>query len=97
MIPVVVRYTSRPGHEADLEQMCRRHWNTLHREHLTTDRPAILLRVDGAPGVFLELFEWVSTEAIRSAHGHPAVRELWDAMESVGTVEPWDGAYLDLE
>ncbi len=96
VIPVVVRYTSRPGHDEELKDMVRRHWTTLHREHLTTDRPAIVLQVDSAPAVFLELFEWKSEEAVRTAHDHPAIRDLWEAMEVMGTVEPWDGTYLEL-
>lgn len=96
MIPVVVRYSARPGHEQDLEDMVRRHWNTLHRERLTTDRPAVVVKVDRQPGVFIELFEWASEEAVRTAHDRPPVRDLWDAMEAAGTVEPWDGAYLSL-
>ena len=94
MIPVIVRYSAQPGYEDELETLVRRHWPTLHGESLTTDRPAVALKVHGKTGVFLEFFEWKSEEAVRSAHDRPAVRELWEAMEAIGTVEPWDGVYL---
>lgn len=94
MHPVVVRYTAHPGSEAELGDMVARHWGVLHDEGLTSERPAVVVAVDRHAGVFIEYYEWESWEAVQHAHDHPAVRELWDAMERVGTVEPWDGDYL---
>jgi quinol monooxygenase YgiN len=91
VIPVVVRYSARPGHEQDLEDMVRRHWNTLHRERLTTERPAVVVKVDRQPGVFIELFEWASEEAVRTAHDRPSVRDLWDARKRPGRLSPGMG------
>lgn len=95
MHPVFVRYTAHPGEEAAMEQLVRRHWPVLHAEGLVTNAPPRVIRVARQPGVFLETYEWASWEAVSTAHDYPAVREIWDAMETVGRVEPWDGEYLE--
>ena len=40
-----------------------------------------------ADGTIIEVFEWVSQEAIASAHSHPVVLELWKKFEAVCTYE----------
>ena len=92
--PVVVRYTARAGQAATLRNLVARHWGVLHEEGLTTRRAAVVIEVDRHAGVFIEYYEWLSQEAVRTAHDHPAVRDLWDQMERMGTVEPWDGTYV---
>lgn len=94
MHPVVVRYTANPGFEEELGRLVAGHWPALHREGLTSEQPAVVIGVGRQPGVFIEFYEWLSWEAVQGAHEHPAVREIWDAMERVGRVEPWDGSYL---
>lgn len=94
MHPVVVRYTAQPGSEQALGDLVARHWPALHAEGLTSDQPAVVMAVARQPGVYLEYYEWLSWEAVQHAHKHPAVREIWDAMERIGRVEPWDGSYL---
>jgi hypothetical protein len=40
-----------------------------------------------ADGTIVEVFEWVSQEAIARAHHNPAVIELWKRFEAVGSYE----------
>jgi hypothetical protein len=94
MHPVVVRYTAAPGHADRLRDLVTQHWPTLYAKGLTTDRPAVVIAVNRQPGVLIEVYEWRSPEAVHTAHEHPRVRALWDEMERVGKVEPWDGTYV---
>jgi hypothetical protein len=40
-----------------------------------------------ADGTIIEIFEWVSQEAIAGAHANPAVLDLWKRFEAVCTYE----------
>ena len=40
-----------------------------------------------ADGIIVEIFEWVSEEAIAGAHSNPAVIDLWKRFEAVCTYE----------
>jgi hypothetical protein len=40
-----------------------------------------------ADGTLVEVFEWVSQEAIAGAHQNPAVLELWKRFEAVSSFE----------
>ncbi len=40
-----------------------------------------------AGGTIVEVFEWVSQEAIAGAHNNPAVIDLWKRFEAVCTYE----------
>lgn len=72
---VIVAYRPRPGQEAALAAAVRDHVPLLRAEGLATDRAATVMRA--ADGTVVEVFEWVSREAIESAHGNPAVQALW--------------------
>lgn len=94
MHPVFVRYTAKPDQSAALRDLVLEHWPTLHRAGLTSERPAVVVSVDRDPGTFIEFYEWASREAVERAHRDPTVRSIWDRMEEIGRVEPWDGQYL---
>ena len=47
----------------------------LQREKLVTDRKAVVMLAKN--GTIIEVFEWVSDEAITQAHHNPAVQVLW--------------------
>lgn len=72
---VIVAYRPRPGQESALAAAVRDHVPLLRAEGLATDRAATVMRA--ADGTVVEVFEWVSREAIESAHGNPAVQALW--------------------
>jgi hypothetical protein len=71
----------REGKDKDLRGLIARHAPALRRLALITDRPTLLLQ--GADGSYVEIFEWVSGATSRSAHEHPEIAEIWDAMETV--------------
>jgi len=82
----VACYKPRPGCEAALLELVRNHLPPLRAEGLVTERPSIVMRT--ADGIVIEVFEWVSQEAIAGAHSNPAVIDLWKRFEGVCTYEP---------
>ena len=81
----VACYKPLPGCEEALLELVRNHLPPLRSEHLVTDRPSIMMRT--ADGTIIEVFEWVSQEAIASAHQNPVVLDLWKRFESVCSYE----------
>ena len=81
----VACYRPRPGCEKALLELVRDHLPPLRAEGLVTQRPSIVMRTAG--GTVIEVFEWVSQEAIAGAHRNPAVLDLWKRFEAVCTYE----------
>jgi hypothetical protein len=77
----VACYKPRPGCEQALLELVRDHLPPLRAEGLVTDRAPIVMRA--ADGTIVEVFEWVSQQAIASAHENPTVLELWKRFEAV--------------
>ena len=75
---VIVVYEPKDGRADDLAGLIARHESTLRELDLVTDRPFVHGRAGN--GSFLEMFEWKSEDASRSAHDQPAIQELWGAM-----------------
>ncbi|HEX7159412.1 MAG TPA: hypothetical protein VF214_10380 [Edaphobacter sp.] len=78
-------YKPRAGCEQALLNLVRNHLPPLRAEGLVTDRPSIVMRTSN--GTIVEVFEWVSQEAIAGAHNNPVVIELWKRFEAVCTYE----------
>src|ERR1700731_5079052 len=78
-------YKPKPGCESALLELVRGHLTPLRAEGLVTDRASIVMRA--ADGTIIEIFEWVSQEAIAGAHSNPAVLNLWKRFEAVCTYE----------
>jgi hypothetical protein len=57
----------------------------LRSEGLSTDHPSFIMR--STDGTVVEVSEWVSAEAVETAHHHPKVLELWKRFEQVCTYE----------
>lgn len=76
---VIVAYRPRPGKEVALEALTREHVPILRHEGLATDLPAYAMRA--TDGTIIEVFEWVSDEAIASAHTNPVVLAMWKRYE----------------
>ncbi len=74
-------YKPNPGCEDRLLELVRNHLPPLRSQGLVTDRPSIAMRT--ADGTIVEVFEWVSQEAIAGAHQNPVVIELWKKFEAV--------------
>lgn len=81
----VACYKPRPGCEAALLELVRSHLPPLRAQRLVTDRQSIVMRT--ADGTIIEVFEWVSQEAIAGAHQNPVVLDLWKRFEAVCTYE----------
>jgi hypothetical protein len=74
-------YKPRPGSEPALLELVRNHLPPLRAEGLVTLRAPIVMRT--ADGTIVEIFEWVSREAIAGAHNNPVVLDLWKRFEAV--------------
>ncbi|MCE9618473.1 MAG: hypothetical protein K8R92_01010 [Planctomycetes bacterium] len=77
----VACFKPRPGCEQELLELVRDHHRSLDAEGLVTARKPIVMRT--ADGIIIEVFEWVSKEAIAGAHTNPAVLALWKKYEAV--------------
>jgi hypothetical protein len=75
---VVALYRAKSGKLAELETLVKTHYTTLKEYGLATDRAPFIGRA--SDGTLVEIFEWVSAEASRKAHDHPAVAKIWEAM-----------------
>ena len=80
---VIVAYRPRPGKEQQLLELTREHLPILRSQGLATDRPSYVMK--SADGTIVEVFEWVSQEAIAGAHQNPVVIGLWQRFEAVCT------------
>ncbi len=82
----VACYTPKPGRAEELLELVRNHLPPLRAEGLVTPREPVVMRA--ADGTLVEIFEWVSQEAIADAHGNPVVAELWQRFAAVCTYQP---------
>jgi hypothetical protein len=78
---VFALYRPHAGKDPDLRRLIDQHVPALRRLELVTDRAPLLLKA--ADGTYVEIFEWASASAARTAHEHPEVARIWDAMETV--------------
>ncbi len=81
----VACYRPKPGCDQALLALVRDHLPPLRAQGLVTERAPIVMRC--ADGAIVEIFEWVSQDAIAGAHSNPAVLELWTRFAAVCTYE----------
>ena len=81
----VACYKPKPGCEEKLTALVRNHLPPLRAQGLVTNRESIAMRA--ADGTIIEIFEWVSAEAISAAHNNPVVLDLWKRFEEVCSYE----------
>jgi hypothetical protein len=81
----VACYKPRPGCEQALTALVREHLPPLREQGLATARESIVMRT--ADGTIVEVFEWVSQDAIANAHTNPVVLDLWKRFEAVCSFE----------
>src|SRR5476651_59703 len=72
---VIVGYKPKPGKGDELKNLTKTHVPRLKKEGLVTDREAIIM--EAADGTIVEVFEWLSQEAIQKAHHNPEVLKMW--------------------
>lgn len=80
-ILVICSYKAKPGQEPGLREIIREHVPALQKLGLATARAPMAMR--GADGVYVEVFEWASEAASRSAHDHPEVKRIWGRFAEV--------------
>src|ERR1051325_5055725 len=83
---VIVAYRPRAGKEAELLELVKTHVPTLQGEGLATDRAPYVMRAKD--GTIIEVFEWVSEEAIERAHTNKAVLGMWERFFATCEIEP---------
>ena len=81
----VACYKPKPGCEHALQELVRNHLPPLRAEGLVSERAPIVMRA--ADETIIEIFEWISPEAIAGAHQNPVVLGLWKRFEAVCTYE----------
>ena len=72
---VIVAYKPKPGKAEQLKELTKTHVPRLKTEGLVTDREPIIL--EAKDGTIIEVFEWLSAEAIEQAHSNPEVLKMW--------------------
>ena len=72
---VIVAYKPKPGKDRELIAAVHKHLEILREQDLVTNRPAHVMRA--GDGTVVEVFEWLSADAIAQAHTNPAVQTLW--------------------
>ena len=78
---VIVAYKPKPGKDKELSELTQNHYLILKEEGLVTDRAPIIMTAKD--GTVVEVFEWLSQEAIREAHTNAEVQKMWAAYGEV--------------
>ena len=86
---VIVAYKPKPGKSEQLNQVVAKHLHVLVTERLVTEKAAYVMR--SKDGTLVEVFEWLSAEAIERAHSNPAVLALWSEFSAVCEYVPLAG------
>jgi mevalonate pyrophosphate decarboxylase len=68
-------YRPKPGKAEGLKELMKTHLLRLRAEGLVTGRESIIM--EAADGTIVEVFEWLSHQAIQNAHTNPAVLKMW--------------------
>jgi len=74
---VIACYRPKAGQAEALRKLMLEHVATLRSLGLVTNRAPITM--EAKDGTFVEVFEWLSAEAIQSAHTNPGVLKMWEA------------------
>jgi quinol monooxygenase YgiN len=74
---VIVAYKPKPGKKEALDKLVASHVSDLAKLGLVTDRKAVIC--EAADGTVIEVFEWLSADAIKQAHTNPEVHKMWAA------------------
>ncbi len=69
------------GKEKELDALVASHHQRLLDLQLVTDRRPIAMKSED--GTVLEIFEWISKEAINAAHSNAAVLAMWNEFGAV--------------
>jgi hypothetical protein len=78
----ICRFVVKPGKERAFEALLARHYPTLDRLGLVDREPHLTLRGKDQEGrtFYVEILPWKNEEAVRRAHEHPEVGQVWEPM-----------------
>jgi quinol monooxygenase YgiN len=82
-IIVIAHYKPNDGSKDAFIELIREHQVALRDEGLITARD--IIEMEAADGTLLELFEWKSEEASRSAHTNDQIQSIWARMGEIGS------------
>lgn len=83
---VIAAYRPKPGRSQALERLVRRHHQRLKGEGLVSDRTSAIMRA--SDGTIVEVFEWLSADAIARAHESAATQAMWREFADVSDYVP---------
>jgi len=83
---VIVGYKPKPGKAEALKELTKTHVSRLLKEGLVTTREPVVM--EATDGTIVEVFEWLSDEAIANAHQNPEVLQLWKEYFEVCDIVP---------
>jgi len=78
---VIAVYRPHEGKSEELVELVKTHLPTLRKEGLATELESVVLRA--SDGTLLEIFDWVSGEAVEAAHTNEAVQAMWEEFAAV--------------
>ena len=72
----IATYKPKAGKDQALYELVQKHLPALRELQLATDRHNFIAKSEN--GTIIEVFEWTSMNAIKAAHQHPAVIDIWE-------------------
>jgi hypothetical protein len=83
---VIATYKPKAGKEKILDRLVRDHVKVLRNQGLATLRPPMIMK--SADGTVVEVFEWISKQAIEEAQKNKDVQEYWAKYKEVCDIIP---------
>lgn len=78
---VISAFKPKEGKAEELKKIVLEHLPVLKSQNLVTERSSIIM--EAKDGTIIEVFEWISEEAVEVAHTNPEVMKIWDRFAEV--------------
>lgn len=78
---VIVAYKPKEGKAGALKELMKTHLPRLKAQGLVRDKESYIM--EAADGTIIEVFEWLSEDAIRNAHTNPEIQKMWGEYAAV--------------
>ena len=82
----IATYKPKAGKAQALYELVQKHLPALRELQLATDRHNFIAKSEN--GTIIEVFEWTSMNAIKAAHQHPAVIDIWEKISQAADLVP---------
>ena len=83
---VIAAYKPKSGKEKALDSLVKNHVKMLRNQGLATLRTPMIMKTDD--GTVVEVFEWISKQAIEDARTNKDVQQYWNQYRDVCEVLP---------